>query len=801
MMESIYRYDLLSDDWGGYTLNVYISNSFLTEFAAESGEITEDSPVIKRNFLERVRKKFPKTAIKTINIIAGSIVLASIPFGHFQVSAHEADFNMSYLFVGGTTNFINDVNKSGDVLDTLAPSYFELNEDGTLKETWQLDQKFIDEMHARGKEVVPFVTNHWDKELGRAALANREELSTQIANSIKKYNLDGVNVDIENVTDIDRGNYTDFVRLLREKIPKDKEVSVAVAANPNNWSKGWHGSYDYKALSQYSDYLMIMAYDQSYPNGPEGPVASYGWVEKSIQYALNEGVPSDKIVLGLPFFGRYWEEGNTAAGQGGGKGISNNRVQQMLDKYQYELTFDEVSKSPKATVTIKETDPSFTFSGTTLGPGTYHVWYENEESIQAKMDLVHKYNLKGTGSWSLGQENPVIWNYYDTWTKVHSNELNNIINVEKKYAKTTGNVNFRSYGSTTSNIIKSIPPGETIKIVGQSFQNDNYSWVPVELGDGTNGYVAANYLQEIPSKNIYGSTRYETSVKVSQEGWTSGSEVVVLGRGDLPADALTGSVLAKKYNSPLLLTKTDKLPSVVENEIARLRPNKIYILGGENAVSPGIKNHLEEKGYQVERVNGTTRYETSAKVAEELTKSSEVFIATGDDRSPDALSIAPYAGMKESPIILSKKDKLPDETITYMKDNGITKVTIIGGEGAISKNVEEQLNEIGIHDIERVNGTDRHSTSVAIAKRYASEFSLTNIYFASGISFIDALPGSPLAAMSGQPVILANKSGEMHTSIKSYLQNLNQPVDTTFLGGYNPISENIRFQIVNEIHQ
>ena len=79
----------------------------------------------------------------------------------------------------------------------------------------------------------------------------------------------------------------DFIRLLREKLPGDKILAVAVAANPYYTNSGWQGSYDYAELAKYSDYLMIMAYDESYETGPAGPVAGLPFVEKSILYALN----------------------------------------------------------------------------------------------------------------------------------------------------------------------------------------------------------------------------------------------------------------------------------------------------------------------------------------------------------------------------------------------------------------------------------------------------------------------------------------------------------------------------------
>lgn len=395
---------------GQVILRINIPNSgFDSEFSTEFLDLNKKTQDIKNTAISLVKRKFPKLKATTIVILAGAVVLTSFPFQ--KAEAHEIEFNMSYLYFGNTQSYISQIDRTQGNLNHVSPSYFDLNPEGTLKVTNQFDAYFVNEMHKRGIKVVPFLSNHWDRNLGRAALQNREELTNEIADFILKNNLDGVQVDIENVTEVDRENYTDLVKLLNQKLPADKEVSVAVAANPNGWTKGWHGSYDYRALAQYADYLMIMAYDESYTGGPEGPVASYGWVEKSIQYALKQGVPSEKVVLGIPFYGRYWKEGEAT----GGQGISNHRVDELLAKYGGKVTFDETTKSPKATITIDQSDPTTTIAGKTFGPGTYHIWYENNESLQAKLELLHKYNLKGTGSWSLGQESASIWQHYKAW--------------------------------------------------------------------------------------------------------------------------------------------------------------------------------------------------------------------------------------------------------------------------------------------------------------------------------------------------------------------------------------------------
>ncbi len=325
--------------------------------------------------------------------------------------SEEHAFNMGYLYHGSSNTYMETMKHTQGSINVVAPTYFDINPDGSLKMTQVVDRYFIANMQSSGIRVVPFLSNHWDRGLGEKALQNREQLTDQIAEAVRIYNLDGVNIDIENVTHEYRDEYTEFTKMLRAKIPADKEVSVAVAGNPRGFTVGWHGSYDYTNLAQSSDYLMIMAYDESYTGSEPGPVASIGFVEKSIQYAINNGVPKEKIVLGIGHYGRYWQEGATV----GGYGISNAQVAEAVKLYNGIVTFDEASKSPKATFTIKEGDPTLDVYGRILQPGNYTIWFENEESIKAKYELIKKYGIKGTGNWGLEQENPAFWNAFSNW--------------------------------------------------------------------------------------------------------------------------------------------------------------------------------------------------------------------------------------------------------------------------------------------------------------------------------------------------------------------------------------------------
>ncbi|WP_431027011.1 glycosyl hydrolase family 18 protein [Lysinibacillus sp. LZ02] len=352
-------------------------------------------------------------------------MLTALLASPFSAVASVNDIHMSYLYGETTDIYIKNIELTQGALNTATPLFYELNADGSLKSL--IDQRLIEELHSQGLKVVPFISNHFDRKLGQIALQNREKLSIQLADSIVKNNLDGVDIDIENLNYTDKEAFTDFIRLLREKMPQDKTVSIAVAANPNGWTTGWHGSYDYLKLSEYSDYLMVMAYDESWHGGPVGPVASLSFVENSIKYLLKQGVNPNKIVLGLPFYGRIWKDDEAI----GGYGIANSAVKSIVNKHKGKLYFDDASKSPYAKFTVKSSDSPTYIGGKKLTPGNYTLWHENDLSLKYKLRLVEKYNLRGTGSWELTQADKGIWNFYSAW----ANGQHHFIDSENHWAE------------------------------------------------------------------------------------------------------------------------------------------------------------------------------------------------------------------------------------------------------------------------------------------------------------------------------------------------------------------------------
>jgi spore germination protein len=199
----------------------------------------------------------------------------------------------------------------------------------------------------------------------------------------------GVNIDFENVPARDRFYLTAFFRELAAALrPRGLMVTASVPAKTYNDTKSPHsGAYDYQALAPYLDQIMVMTYDEHYAGGSPGPVASYPWFEKVINYTLRS-YPSSKIVMGIAAYGYDWSGRS-------GKARHTDAIQELIRKYRVTPKWH-----PQYRV------PYFTYKSW----GKKHeVWYENVHSTAAKLTLVKRYNLRGVAVWRLGYEDPGIW--------------------------------------------------------------------------------------------------------------------------------------------------------------------------------------------------------------------------------------------------------------------------------------------------------------------------------------------------------------------------------------------------------
>ncbi len=345
-------------------------------------------------------------------IIIGALLLTMFASGAAQAAQDPTILeSRSYLYAGSAAIYTHNVDRTKGNLNLVCPDYFELTDTGGLKLTRAIDDSFVIDMHERKVEVLPFLSNHWDRAKARKALANADALTRELVAQVQLHNLDGLDIDIENINHEDRAAFTAFIQLLRQRLPVTAKLSVCVAANPWGGTTGWQGAYDYKALGAICDAIFIMTYDESYEGGTAGPVASKKFIRDSLAYAIKH-VPSHKIMMGVPFYGRYWIEGNAS----GGKAFILSDIKHMVDNYKSVQWFDATNQTARAQVTVTSADIAAGLWGNRkLTAGVYDIWYESPESLQDKLGLVRDLGLGGAGSWALGFESAEIWQDYRMW--------------------------------------------------------------------------------------------------------------------------------------------------------------------------------------------------------------------------------------------------------------------------------------------------------------------------------------------------------------------------------------------------
>lgn len=262
---------------------------------------------------------------------------------------------------------------------------------------------------------------------------------------------------------------------------------------------------------------------------------------------------------------------------------------------------------------------------------------------------------------------------------------------------------------------------------------------------------------------VSGNTRYDTMGSLTERGnWAKGGSVVLASGANYP-DALAASSLAGGFNGPILLTDPSGLSGAAKDQLKLLCPSRVFIVGGNAAVSPAVERQVKEllgSGCAMFRVAGQTRYETSLVAAEINPKSSDsVIVATGGNYA-DALSVSPYAYASGSPVVLCDKSSgLTAGAMGTIRSKKYSKAVIVGGTAAVPAAVERQLRSAGVKNITRLSGATRYETSTKIADFELESglgFTMDGVLLATGSNFPDALAAGPLAGRSRSPLLLVD---------------------------------------------
>ena len=284
-------------------------------------------------------------------------------------------------------------------VNVVSPTWFSVaDSEGELSSFASKD--YVKKLHNINIDVWPLI-NDFNKNVDFKKLLTSTGLRTKLIDNIvyfiEEYNLDGINVDFENVKASYADGYIQFLRELSIKLRSRKKV----LSIDNYIPLEFNSFYNIKEQGMVADYLCVMAYDEHYSGSADaGSVSSLGWVKKCIENTA-KNVQMNKLIVGLPFYTRIWREAadgklkTKALGMEGGLNLAsaNNAKKEWNEKSgQYYAEWKD-------------------------GKDRMRIWLEEERSVAAKLDLVEKDEVAGIAFWKLGLEKKEAWKSVMDWLK------------------------------------------------------------------------------------------------------------------------------------------------------------------------------------------------------------------------------------------------------------------------------------------------------------------------------------------------------------------------------------------------
>nr|WP_286184135.1 cell wall-binding repeat-containing protein [Clostridium sp. CCUG 7971] len=274
-------------------------------------------------------------------------------------------------------------------------------------------------------------------------------------------------------------------------------------------------------------------------------------------------------------------------------------------------------------------------------------------------------------------------------------------------------------------------------------------------------YVDTSNIGNIPVKKIIGTNRYDTAAKISQEAFQNKTDSVVLVNGSSYSDGLSSGPLSSVTNSSTLLTRKDKLPNETKNELKRLKPSKIYIIGGPNAIQESVVNEISNttniSKENIVRIAGDNREETSLQIAKYIQNISDIkslYLVNGYKGEADAMSILSKACKNKQPIVITNGNKLNEEITKWIINLGKKDIYIIGGDQVMTRNIISSLENIAGNSLEsnRIYGANRQETNAKVVEKFHKN--IDTIIITKSDELIDALSVGNLASMKNAPIVI-----------------------------------------------
>ena len=316
--------------------------------------------------------------------------------------SRDYKINMTWHQVTNMTanSMLEEMVANASGINVVAPTWFFINDiNGNLVNLSSKD--YVDKAHALGMEVWA-VVNDFDGEMAStdstyAVLSKtsaRKKIISEVVTSVLDCGADGINVDIEKVSETCAPHYLQFIR----------ELSVQCRLNGlvlsiDNYVPTYSGYFDREEQGIVADYVVIMGYDEHFAGSDKaGSVASLPFVEDGILRTLEE-VPANKVINGIPFYTRIWK--TDTSGEVSSEACTMSVAEEFLVTNGIQKYWDEETQQHYSEIQKED--------------GFYQVWIEDAKSVEAKMKVIQENNLAGVASWKLGFETPDIWGVINTY--------------------------------------------------------------------------------------------------------------------------------------------------------------------------------------------------------------------------------------------------------------------------------------------------------------------------------------------------------------------------------------------------
>ena len=311
----------------------------------------------------------------------------------------EGKINLTWDYFSTVGSAPNRNGTTIEGVNVVSPAFFYLDENGALQENiGKSGKNYINWAHENGYKVWPMVSNAEAGIEVTSTIMNsyeeRKKLIEKIVSLCVENNLDGINVDFENMKQEDKDLYSRFIIELTPRL-KDMGMVVSVDVTAPDGSETWSMCFDRNVIGDVADYIVFMAYDQYGKSSDKaGTTAGYNWVKLSLdKFLQTEEIESEKIILGIPFYTRLWTTNSD------GEVISNSTVTMK--------NIDNVLLSDAERNWNDELKQYYVEYSD--GNNKKEMWIEDIESLKAKVSLVKENNLAGIGSWEKDMESEEVW--------------------------------------------------------------------------------------------------------------------------------------------------------------------------------------------------------------------------------------------------------------------------------------------------------------------------------------------------------------------------------------------------------